>query len=287
MCLAETTDVVRHRHEHAQEHEHDRHAVSRRRFLGGGTALAAGVVATVAAPAVPATARPDPLRRVVDLTHRLRRDFPTFDDLQPVDEVIHDFDTSGYFAKRWEIPEHTGTHIDTPGHFNEGQRLVDDLLASELVVPIVVIDVAAKAMDDPNATVEPDDLIRFERRYGPIPPRALVCMDSGWAVKADDTDEYRGGPAYPDFNFPGFGIEATDWLVARRNAVGIGVDTLSLDPGNSTTFDVHHGFLGADRYGIENLNNLNRIPPQGAFTFVGAIPWEDGSGSPCRVLATW
>ncbi|MGH9211915.1 MAG: cyclase family protein [Acidimicrobiales bacterium] len=132
-----------------------------------------------------------------------------------------------------------------------------------------------------------DDLVRFERRHGRIPERALVCMDSGWAAKADDPLEFLGGPAFPDYNFPGFSIEATEWLAARRNPVGIGVDTVSLDPGNSTTFDVHVGFLGSDRYGVENLTNLDRIPPQGASAFVGPIPWEGGSGSPCRVIATW
>lgn len=112
-------------------------------------------------------------------------------------------------------------------------------------------------------------------------------MNSGWAAKAGDPAEFLGGPAFPQFNFPGFSLEATDWLLQRRNPVGIGVDTVSLDPGNSTTFDVHVGFLGADRYGVENLNNLDQIPPRGANVFVGPIPWEEGSGSPCRVMVTW
>jgi kynurenine formamidase len=166
-------------------------------------------------------------------------------------------------------------------------RLVDQMDAAELLAPVVVIDITRKAQDDPNATVDPDDLVRFERRHGRIPDRALVCMNSGWAAKAGDPAEFLGGPAFPEFNFPGFSIEATDWLLQRRNPVGIGVDTVSLDPGNSTTFDVHVGFLGADRYGVENLNNLDQIPPRGANAFVGPIPWEEGSGSPCRVIATW
>jgi kynurenine formamidase len=257
----------------------------------GGSALAAGTVLGVSAPARAAAARParHPRhgRRVVDLTHRLRRDFPTFTGDQPADEVVADFPTAGFYAKRWTINEHTGTHIDTPGHFAEGMRLVDQLDAAELLAPVVVIDITRKAQDDPNATVEPDDLLRFERRHGRIPERALVCANSGWAQKATDPAAFLGGPAFPEFNFPGFGIEATDWLLRRRDPVGIGVDTVSLDPGNSTTFDVHVGFLGADRYGVEALNNLDRIPPRGAQAFVGPIPWEDGSGSPCHVIATW
>ena len=284
MCLAETADALHasHAHDHGADdgHAHD-HAVSRRRVLGGGIAVGAGALAAMA-PALPAAAR---RRRVVDLTHRLRKDFPTFDGQQPTDEVIYDFDSAGFYAKRWAISEHTGTHIDTPGHFNAGMRLVDDLTAAELIAPIVVIDIKAKAQQDPNATVDPDDLRRFERRHGRIPSGALVCMNSGWAEKADDPLAYLGGPAFPAFNFPGFSVEATDWLLRHRNPVGIGVDTVSLDPGNSTTFDVHFGFLGADRYGVENLAGLDLLPPRGAEAFVGPIPWEDGSGSPCRVLA--
>jgi kynurenine formamidase len=288
MCLAETLEHDHRHHEHNHNHDHSvAGRFDRRRLLLGGGAVAAGAALAVAPP-FPAVAhgRHGRGRRVVDLTHRLVKDFPTFTHDQPSDEVVADFATDGFYAKRWTINEHTGTHIDTPGHFAEGMRLVDELDADELVAPIVVIDIRRKALDDPNAMVEPDDLVRFERRHGRIPERALVCMDSGWAAKAGDPLEFLGGPAFPDYNFPGFSIDATDWLAARRNPVGIGVDTVSLDPGNSTTFDVHVGFLGSNHYGVENLRNLDRIPPRGASVFVGAIPWEDGSGSPCRVVAS-
>lgn len=287
MCLAETTDVVRHRHEHEPDER-----FARRRFLMGGGALAAGTALALTAPSVPAAGgsssrHPRHRQRIVDLTHRLRKDFPTFTGDQPTDEIVADFATAGFYSKRWRIGEHTGTHIDTPGHFSEGMRLVDQMDAAELLAPVVVVDITRKAQENPNATVDPDDLVRFERRHGRIPDRALVCMNSGWAAKAGDPAEFLGGPAFPQFNFPGFSLEATDWLLRRRNPVGIGVDTVSLDPGNSTTFDVHVGFLGADRYGVENLNNLDRIPPRGANVFVGPIPWEEGSGSPCRVIVNW
>jgi kynurenine formamidase len=77
------------------------------------------------------------------------------------------------------------------------------------------------------------------------------------------------------------------WLARNRDVTGIAVDTLSLDPGNSTTFPVHVNFLASDRYGLENVNNLDEIPPRGALAYVGLIPWEEGSGGPCRVLANW
>lgn len=292
MCLSGTTDAVRgaHTHNHSHQVATSNSEVDRRSFLRSGAAAAAGV-AMVAGPALPVLAASTPgLRgpgKHVDLTHRLRRDFPTFiigDG--PVDVVLADFPTAGFYNKRWEISEHTGTHIDTPGHFVQGLRLVDELVPEELIVPIVVVDIRRKAMDDPNAMVEPEDLIRFERRHGRIPRNALVCMNSGWDDKVMDTESFRGGAGYPDLNFPGFGIEAAMWLVERRNIAGIGVDTLSLDPGDSADFAVHFGYLATNRYGLENLANLGDVPPRGATAFVGPIPWEEGSGSPCRVIAS-
>jgi kynurenine formamidase len=201
------------------------------------------------------------------------------------DNVLFTIPDNGFYAKQWTFDEHIGTHLDTPGHFSPGMALVDELDPATLIAPIVVIDIKDKAVADPNAAVEPDDLRAFEQRHGRIPRGALVCMNSGWQYKVADGDVFRGGTGFPDLNFPGFSADATDWLLSRRNVVGIGVDTLSLDPGNSTTFDVHVSFLGSGRYGIENLANLDHIPPRGARAFVGPIPWEEGSGSPCRVLA--
>jgi len=286
MCAPAVT-ATGHQHSHTQT-QTEGHSIDRRTFLKTGIALGAGGVIATLAPALPAGAFPKRARRTADLTHRLVRQFPSFFGPQEVfDEVVTDFDPDGFFTKRWTLLEHIGTHVDTPGHFDEGNRLIDDLTPEELVAPIVVIDIREKALENPNATVIPDDLIAFERRHGRIPERALVCMNSGWSDKVGDADEFRGGTGFPDLNFPGFSFDATEWLVANRDPVGIGLDTMSLDPGNSETFDVHRHFLASGRYGIESLANLDQIPPRGALGFVGPVPWEDGSGAPCRVFAVW
>lgn len=280
MCAPVATD---HHHSHSVESSG---SVTRRNLLRSTAALAGGAAVVGGAAAAPAMAFPKRARRTVDLTHRLVREFPSFFGPQVVfDEVVNDFETSGFFSKQWTLEEHIGTHLDSPGHFDEGNRLVDELDPADLVAPVVVIDITTKAMDDPNATVTPRDLVAYERRHGRIPRRALVCMNSGWAGKVDDGDAFRGGTGFPDLNFPGFSADATDWLVAKRDPVGIGVDTMSLDPGNSADFAVHNTFLATDRYGIESLANLDRIPPRGALAFVGPVPWEEGSGAPCRVIA--
>ena len=290
MCAPVATAHYHHHHPDQAESEGADHGttVRRRTLLRAGAAVAGGAAIVAVGSATPATAFPKRARRTADLTHRLVRTFPSFFGPQVVfDEVVNDFSTSGFFSKRWTLEEHIGTHIDTPGHFDEGNSLVDQIGPENLVAPVVVIDITAKAAEDPNAVVTPDDLVAFERRHGRIPDRALVCMNSGWAAKVDDGDAFRGGAGFPDLNFPGFSIDATDWLVAKRDPVGIGLDTMSLDPGNSADFAVHVEFLASGRYGIESMADLDRIPPRGALAFVGPVPWEDGSGSPCRVIAAW
>lgn len=279
MCAPGTVEIVR------TQAARRGPRVDRRAVLVGG----AGAALTAAFPsAAHADQGRRKGRRLRDLTHTFAEDFPVFvDGTGPEREPLADFETDGFYSQRWTFGEHSGTHLDAPGHFIPGGRLSPEITPAELIVPMVVVNIAAKAADDPDATVEVDDLIRFERRHGRIPRGALVAMDSGWADKADDPPEYKGGEAFPDFHFPGFSAEAAGWLVATRDVTAIGVDTLSIDPGNSTTFPVHVDFLGTDRYGLENLNNLDEIPPRGATAYVGLIPYEEGSGGPCRVIAAW
>jgi kynurenine formamidase len=193
----------------------------------------------------------------------------------------------GYYMQQWTIIEHIGTHVDAPGHFTPGGRLSPELRPEELVVEAVVIDIADRAARDPDTVVTVDDLRAFEHRHGRIPRNAAVLMYSGWAAKVGDAAAYRGADADGVLHFPGFGPEATEWLLRRRGIRALGVDTLSIDPGVSETFDTHLILLGADRYGVENLNNLDRIPRRGATIMVGLIPYEAGSGGQARVFASW
>lgn len=285
MCLAETTQTAPHHHD-GTPHEHT--GVDRRAFMRSGVTVAAGAALVGLAPATPAAAGGASRRhrrRVVDLTHRFTTDFPTFTGFQPTREPLTTFDPDGFYSQQWTFGEHTATHVDVPGHFAPGQPLVDELDPDTLVAPLVVIDIRRKARRDPDAAVTVDDVRRYERRHGRIPRRSLVCMDSGWDGRADDPLEFLGGEAFPEYHFPGFSIDAAMWLAQHRDIVGIGVDTASLDPGDSTAFPVHVEFLATGRYGIEGLANLSSIGRRHRQAVVGVVPWEEGSGGPCRVLA--
>jgi kynurenine formamidase len=277
MCLPGTIETVRN-----QVERNSRRRIDRRALLAGG-------VGTAVAAAFPASAhavRQDE-RRFQDLTHVLTEGFPVFTFDPPARETLITIPSGGFYAQKWTLGEHSGTHMDVPGHFIVGGRLAPQITPQELIVPIVVIDISERAARDADTVVTVEDLTRFERRHGRIPDGAVVCMNSGWAAKVNDSGAYKGGPAFPDYHFPGFGVDAAMWLAERRDVTGLGVDTLSLDPGNSTTFPVHVDFLATDRYGLENLNNLDKIPPRGALAYVGLIPWQEGSGGPSRVIANW
>ena len=281
MCLPGTVEKVREQSKNGGARRIDRR-----------TALLSGVGAAFAMtlPGRAVAGRPSSHRhgknRLQDLTHVFFEGFPVFTGAAPVRDTLVTIPANGFYAQRWTFGEHSGTHMDAPGHFVLGGRFSPDITLQELIVPIVVVDISSRAERDPDAMLTVDDLRRYERRHGRIPEGALVCMDSGWAAKVNDTDEFKGGPP-GDYHFPGFSEDAALWLAERRDVTAIGVDTLSLDPGNSTTFPVHVNFLATDRYGLENLNNLDRIPPKGAVAYVGLIPWEEGSGGPCRVIASW
>jgi kynurenine formamidase len=269
MCLPGTVEAVR-----------ERQATLTRR-----AALASGGAAALAAALPPAaSARPRRSRRVViDLTHTFTEDFPVYVGPPPRRRTLTTVEANGFYKQEWTFDEHSGTHFDAPVHFIADGRRVPDIPAAELVVPIVVVDIARRAARDPDTVVTPDDLIRFERRHGRIPRHALVAMHSGWDEKLSDPS-FKGTDAGGTYHFPGFGAEAVEWLL-DRGAAGLGVDTLSLDHGPSTTFPVHIAWHGADRWGLENLANLGLLPPKGMVAIVGVIPWQDGSGGPARVLA--
>jgi kynurenine formamidase len=194
---------------------------------------------------------------------------------------------NGFYAQKWSFWEHSGTHMDAPAHFIADGRQSPEITLEELIVPIVVVDISARVPADADAVVVPSDLVAFERRHGRIPDGALVAMYSGWETRAGSVDAYRNVGADGLQHFPGFSAAGVRWLLANRRITGIAVDTMSLDHGRSTTFETHLTLLGADRYGLENLRNLSAIPRRGATAYVGLIPWKEGSGGPCRVIARW
>ncbi|MFI5934523.1 cyclase family protein [Actinoplanes sp. NPDC051494] len=274
--------------------------ISRRAALAGVAAAAGSLALTRPAPAAPlasaaplAPAAPSPSlsgsrRGLRDLTYPVTTAFPAYADGEQARRSTYvTIEDDGYYMQQWTLVEHTGTHVDAPGHFIPGGRLSTDLTLDELIRPAVVVDIAARAAHHPDAQVTVGDLRAFERRYARIPRDAAVLMHSGWSAKVGSPDAYRGTDAQGTLHFPGFSADACEWLLEKRAVRSLGVDTLSIDPGESEDFPVHLTLLGADRYGLENLANLHRIPAHGATIVVGLLPFEGGSGGQARIFATW
>jgi kynurenine formamidase len=193
-----------------------------------------------------------------------------------------------YASGDFSMSEHGGTHIDAPIHFGEGRLAVDEIPLQKLIAPAVVIDVRSAAADNPDYRLSTDDVHRWESRHGPIPTGAVVLMLTGWGRRWPDRSRYLGSATPSDpttLHFPGFSKETAEFLVKQRRVDGIGIDTPSIDYGPSQDFIVHQIINGANLYGIENVANLEALPPKGAILIALPIKIKGGTGGPVRIIA--
>jgi Putative cyclase len=192
MCLPATLESVS-----CQKASKGARHLSRRTLLAGG----GGAAAAAAFPATASAVRPAKLR-FHDLTHVLTEGFPVFTFDPPTRETLTTIPGDGFYAQQWTLAEHSGTHMDVPGHFIVGGRLAAEITPEELIVPIVVIDISVRAARDSDTVLTVDDLTRFERRNGQIPNGALVCMDSGWPPRSVTRSRTRAAPRFPTTTSP-------------------------------------------------------------------------------------
>jgi kynurenine formamidase len=274
---------------------------SRRRFLRSVGAAAVGV--GVAAANVRANAqnvssvdagRRFSFEKVIDCTQVLEANIPNYFRLNMEITPLLTIPNNGVFVNRVTVPEHYGTHFDTPAHFIFGGATGESIRAEQLVGPLVIIDVAERAAHDRNTEVTVADLEQWEARNGRIPRGAFVAMYSNWAARWP-TAAYLNEDASGTYNFPGFGGEAARFLVEERDIIGIGCDSHSLDIGPSTTIPAHIAVLGAGKIGVEVLAGLDEVLRETArrkrrgqteppLIFIGGLKTRNGSGSPVRAL---
>lgn len=222
---------------------------------------------------------------VEDMTHELHEAFPTyfgtpqFSKTQKFNYAEHKFNLFEF-----TVNEHTGTHIDAPLHFSADGKSVAEIPVSNLIAPLCVVDIAARAADDADALVTPDDLKAWIAKHGEIPANACVAMYSGWGAHVD-TDKFRNADGDGKQHYPGFHVEAAKMLIEETGATSMAVDTLSLDHGISADFATHYAWLPTGRFGIENIANLDKVPAAGATLVVGAPKHRGGTGGPSRIFA--
>jgi len=225
---------------------------------------------------------------VLDLTHPLSPAFPIWPGNLPIKltntaTVAKD----GFYANKWEVVEHHGTHLDAPAHFIPKGRTAEQVEASTLIVPAAVIDVRERARKNADTLVTIDDIKAWEKAHGRLPKQCCVFLNAGWDAKVGDARAFLGQDTSKTLHFPGYSKEVCEFLLQERDVAGLAVDTLSLDFGASKDFAVHKLWLGAGKWGLECVANLSKLPPAGAVVFVGAPKILGASGGPSRVLAVW
>jgi len=194
-----------------------------------------------------------------------------------------------YAANNFAAAEHGGTHLDAPVHFAEGRHAADQIPLAQLMGPAVVIDVAPQAASNRDYRVTPGDLAAWEAVHGPIPAGAIVLIRTGWGSRWPDRARYLGttktGPAaVSELHFPGLHPDAARVLVERQ-VDAVGIDTPSIDFGQSTTFDSHQTLFGANMPAFENVARLDRLPATGSFVIALPMLITGGSGGPLRIVA--
>lgn len=229
----------------------------------------------------------------VDLTHAFSSStiyWPTDTAGFQLDELAYGPTEGGWFYASYAFSsaEHGGTHLDAPIHFADGGLTADKLPLSSLIGPAAVIDVTDHATEDYLVTVE--DLTRWEAEHGELPDGCILLLRTGWGLRWSDRTAYLGteriGPeAVPELHFPGLGPEAAQWLVNNRDVSAVGIDTPSIDYGQSTDFRSHVILYGRGVAGFENVANLELLPESGAFVVALPMKIEGGSGGPLRIVA--
>jgi kynurenine formamidase len=230
-------------------------------------------------------AAPFGFTKVVFLSHVIDDSAPVFHGDPRVE--IHPAATieqNGYYLQSLTAGEQAGTHWAAPAHFRSGAAAADELDPGDFFHPAVVLDVRAAAAEDADFTLGVAEIRHWEAAFGPIPQHSAVIMWTGFEDRWDDPVAYLNADSSGRLHYPGFGAEATRWLIGHRSIGALGIDTMGVDPGADTRFRANHLLLQDHRIHLENLAGLSEMPPTGGWIITGGIRIRAGSGSPATVF---
>lgn len=226
----------------------------------------------------------------VDLTHEVHPDIPRFAAFEPMQERdVRTIEKDRFWAKEYTFATPYGTHVDAPGHFAAGKRLVSGIGVDELILPLNVLHLEDKVAADPDYAVTADDIAAFEAEHGTIEPGSFVAFSSGWSTRWEDPDAFVNLDEDGVQHTPGWSLEALHVLIDDRRVAAIGHETLDTDPGVAVA---ESGFLYGelyvleqDIYQIEVLDNLAQVPATGAVIVVGPANIKGAPSITSRVYA--
>jgi kynurenine formamidase len=235
-----------------------------------------------------------PSGRIVDLTYAFDANsvyWPTAQQFK-LETDFEGMTEKGYFysAYRYSAAEHGGTHLDSPVHFAKGRYTVDELPLQQLLGAAIVIDVTAQCASNPDYLVSVNDFENWERRNGRIPAGTIVLLRTGFGKFYPDRKKYlgteeRGAEAVAKLHFPGLDPAAARWITTNRSIKAIGLDTASIDYGQSTLFESHRTLFEKNVPAFENVANLDQLPAKGFSVIALPMKIKGGSGGPLRIIA--
>jgi len=228
----------------------------------------------------------------VDLTYAYSEEaifWPTAEGFR-LEEVAYGETEGGWFysSYNYSASEHGGTHFDAPIHFARGGDTNEQVPLTRFIGAAAVVDVSEKAT--PDYLVSVADLLEWEARHGPLPDGVILLLRTGWGERWPDPLRYlgtelKGAEAVAELHFPGLSPEAAQWLVDNRNIASLGIDTPSIDYGQSSTFQTHQILYATNLAGFENVANLELLPEWGAYVVALPMKIQGGSGGPLRMVA--
>ena len=235
-----------------------------------------------------------PNGRLIDLTHPFSAEtlyWPTANTFT-LEKVSEGVTPAGFFyaANNFCAAEHGGTHLDAPIHFAAGKNTSDQIPLEQLIGAAIVIDVSTAAAENRDYQVQVADFENWEKANGEIPEKAIVLLRTGFGKFYPDAEKYmgtaeRGPQAVAKLHFPGLHPEAARWLAQNRRINAVGIDTPSIDYGQSTLFESHVALFSANIPAFENVANLEQVPVQGATVIALPMKIKGGSGGPLRIVA--
>jgi kynurenine formamidase len=234
-------------------------------------------------------------KQFVDLTHAFEPGIPHWPGFPNEErETVYWFEEgggtmgTGFFAQRYSLVGQWGTHCDPPAHFAKGKRTIDQIDVTEMILPLVVIDVHEWAEKNPDYVLTMDDVRGWEQRHGPIPEGAFVAMRTDWSKRWPDADAMQNKDADGVAHFPGWSLDVLKYLYEQRKITASGHETTDTDPGVATSqgdYSLETYILGTDHYQIELLADLDKVPEADAIVVVAFPKPKGGSGFPASVFA--
>ncbi|QCK16786.1 cyclase family protein [Mangrovivirga cuniculi] len=233
-------------------------------------------------------------KKIIDLTHDFSEKtifWVTAKEFE-LQEVAKGMTDQGYYysANNFCMAEHGGTHIDAPIHFAKGKNTVSEIPLESLIGNSIKVDVSEKALSDPDYLITIDDFKNWENKNGEIPEGSIILLHTGYSQFYPDPEKYlgtseRGSQAVKKLHFPGLSTEAASWLVENRNIKAIGIDTPSIDYGQSELFKAHVILLEENIPVFENVSRTDELPANNFQIIALPMKIKGGSGGPLRIIA--